>query len=76
MRFMLSSERQETDASNHKTSVEETTEKDYKRTFWILMLGAIPIIFIQTAIRTALPTMLEDLSALQLSVSGSLQGIT
>lgn len=57
---MLSDESQDPAPNNTVGAVEE--KADHQKIFWILMLGAIPIIFIQTAIRTALPTMLDDLA--------------
>lgn len=58
---MLSDESQNPDPEIEE-GMEDTAPKNPQKTFWILMLGAIPVIFIQTAIRTALPTMLNDLS--------------
>jgi len=59
---MITDESQDPDSSNDEVVVNKNTSENYKKVFWILMLGAIPIIFIQTAIRTALPTMLDDLA--------------
>src|SRR5690625_3450271 len=59
---MMTDESQEPAVNNPKAVNEENSTESYKKVFWILMLGAMPIIFIQTAIRTALPTMLDDLA--------------
>jgi len=59
---MITDESQEADSSHDMSTSKENTSENYKKVFWILMLGAMPIIFIQTAIRTALPTMLNDLA--------------
>ena len=48
---MLSDESQNPDPEIEE-GMEDTAPKNPQKTFWILMLGAIPVIFIQTAIRT------------------------
>lgn len=58
----MTDESQEPAANNSDAVSENDNTERYKKIFWILMLGAMLIIFIQTAIRTALPTMLDDLA--------------
>lgn len=58
--LVLSEEKKEADIKKRRI-IKKKTVTDHKKVFWILMLGAIPIIFLQSAIRTALPPMLEDL---------------